>query len=429
MSAKEKNITVALSGGADSVALLSSLLELKDELGLIVSAAHLNHGLRGEESDRDEAFVKELCKSLSVALVTEKADVMSRVRTTGESVELAARNVRYDFLYRVSKGLIATAHTANDNAETVLFNMSRGTGIAGMCGIPPVRDNIIRPLTFVTRSEIEDYLTLKGLSFVTDSTNLCDDAARNKLRHHAVPVLMQVNERAVENTAAMSERLRVDADYLNSAADTAFAETFERGGLNTDKLKALHKALKTRCISRLFEAETGHILESSHVESVIEMLCNGERRRSVSFGFSAEIRRGILYFSAPIVKDDALSVTVDSFPFEYGKLKLFKENPQNIKKCLKINNLLFKNTLNCDKIYGVLVLRHRKPGDSIRLCGRNVTKSFKKLFNEQGLSESERNSLLVLSDDRGVVWLENFGVDERVSASDAENVIVISNES
>ena len=161
----ETEITVALSGGADSVALLLCLLELKDDLDVNISAAHLNHCLRGEESDRDEQFVRDLCKQLNVPLTVEKADVKGEADKTGESIELCARRIRYAFLERVTSGLIATAHTANDNIETVLFNMSRGTGISGLCGIPPKRDNIIRPLILVTREQVETYCAEKGVEF------------------------------------------------------------------------------------------------------------------------------------------------------------------------------------------------------------------------------------------------------------------------
>ena len=148
MLAQAGSVTVAISGGADSVALLHCLLELKNELSLEVCAAHLNHMLRGDESLRDEKFVKDLCQKLNVKLFLERIDVAKEAKVSGESIELAARRVRYDFLSRVSKGVIATAHTASDSFETMLFNLSRGTDIIGLCGIPPKRDTLIRPLIY-----------------------------------------------------------------------------------------------------------------------------------------------------------------------------------------------------------------------------------------------------------------------------------------
>ena len=151
---KGDSITVALSGGADSTALLHALVQLGEKYSLNVTAAHLNHKLRGDESDRDEQFVRKMCDDLGVELVCESSDITSLAKK-GEGIEECARRVRYDFLQRNAKGKIATAHSADDNIETVIFNLTRGSGIKGGCGIPPVRDNIIRPLIMCTRAEIE----------------------------------------------------------------------------------------------------------------------------------------------------------------------------------------------------------------------------------------------------------------------------------
>ena len=249
MFSSEKSVTVALSGGADSVALLFALLEIKNEFGLNVSAAHLNHCLRGEESDGDELYVRKLCDKLDVPLICDRADVLGFARDNNQSIELAARNVRYEFLERVSNGLIATAHTADDNIETVLYNLSRGTGIDGGCGIPPVRGRIVRPLISATRADVEKYCELKGVNYRTDSTNLSDEYTRNRIRHGAVPVLKAVNTSAVKNVALFSERLRIDADYLIAEADRVYSEILLDGGLSVERLLELHPAIFTRCLS------------------------------------------------------------------------------------------------------------------------------------------------------------------------------------
>ena len=188
MLEKSHNVTVALSGGADSVSLLHILYELRDELGITLSAAHLNHMIRGDEALRDENFARQECEKLGIPFFCERADVPKYAKEHRVSTELAAREIRYEFLSNVSDGLIATAHTASDNIETIIFNLARGTGLKGLCGIPPVRENIIRPLIFCTREEIEAYCSANRLSYVTDSTNLSDDYSRNKIRHTIVPV-------------------------------------------------------------------------------------------------------------------------------------------------------------------------------------------------------------------------------------------------
>ena len=164
------DVAVALSGGADSVALLLALSELKEKYGLTLSAIHVNHCLRGEESDRDETFAVKLCESLGVPLTVTRIDVKGEAEKTGESIELAARNLRYEVFRNEAVGLVATAHTASDNIETALFNMTRGAGLKGMAGIPPKRDIFVRPLIFCTRDEVESYLAEKKTSFVTRSS-------------------------------------------------------------------------------------------------------------------------------------------------------------------------------------------------------------------------------------------------------------------
>ena len=181
-------VICAVSGGADSVCMLHVLLSLRNTLGITVEAAHFNHQLRGEESDRDEAFVRTLCAELGVVLHVDNGDVRARAAKTHESVEEAARALRYAFFSSLPC-LIATAHTQDDNLETVLLNLTRGTGLAGLCGIPPTRDSFIRPMLAVSRAEIEAYLEQNGLPHVTDSTNFLPDARRNRLRQSVIPLL------------------------------------------------------------------------------------------------------------------------------------------------------------------------------------------------------------------------------------------------
>ena len=170
MFSASPNVSVALSGGADSVCLLYSLLKLKDEFNLNISALHLNHNLRGEESERDERFVRELCDKLMVPLKIESVDVLTESERRSESIELTARDLRYDFFKRNTNGTVAIAHTASDNLETVIYNLTRGSGIRGICGIPPKRDIYIRPLIEVTSNEVRGFLEENEIDFVIDSS-------------------------------------------------------------------------------------------------------------------------------------------------------------------------------------------------------------------------------------------------------------------
>ncbi|MBR6502326.1 MAG: tRNA lysidine(34) synthetase TilS, partial [Clostridia bacterium] len=210
-----KHITVALSGGADSMALLDALLEIKSELNIEkISAAHFNHQIRGDEAMRDQDFVVNYCKHKDIECFVGSANVPQYAKQNNLSLELAARRLRYDFFESLNTDKIATAHTASDNLETIIFNLTRGTALSGLCGIPPVRDGYIRPLIFCTRDDIENYCNQRRIQYVTDSTNLCDDYTRNKIRHNVATVLKQINPLAENAVSRMSLSIREDEDFI-----------------------------------------------------------------------------------------------------------------------------------------------------------------------------------------------------------------------
>lgn len=209
-----ERVLVALSGGADSVSLLLVL----QALGYEVRAFHLNHCLRGAESDRDEAFCRALCAERGVPLHVGRCDIAAL--SQGKAVEETARRERYRLLERAAEGdKVATAHTADDNLETVLFHLVRGSGAKGVSGIPPVRGAVIRPLLFAERREIEAFLRENGQDYVTDSSNLSDDYTRNRLRHSVLPVLRGINEQAAQAALRLGEQLRQDEACLGGQAE------------------------------------------------------------------------------------------------------------------------------------------------------------------------------------------------------------------
>lgn len=419
-------ITVALSGGADSVTLLYVLNGLKETLGVRLYAAHLNHCLRGKESDRDEQFVRELCEKMGVTLFLERADVKSFAQSTGDSIELAARKIRYEFLERVSKGLIATAHNANDNLETVLLNMSRGTAISGLCGIPPKRGRIIRPLIEVERCEIEQYCAENGLLFQTDSTNSDEAYTRNRIRHSIVPVLKTVNSGVLKNVSKMSEALRQDAEFLDTLANKFYETNVTQNGIDKRQLNQLHPSIKVRVIMRFYEERIGIPPEKVHIDSVLELLSITEGKRSVGRDFYAVLQQQKLNFSKLTLKHNVIdAVFVEQYPYTAHGVKVQQFDVKEFQNLAKINSLLLKNAADCDKIVDKLCIRGRNAGDSIKLCGRGVTKTFKKLFNENKTPIELRDEIIVASDGEGVVWLQGFGVDQRVQISDSTKSVVV----
>ena len=180
-------VVCALSGGADSMAMLWCLHSLQAGLGITVSAAHFNHRLRGAEADRDEAFVRAFCAGRGIALTVGSADVAQYAKDHGQSLEEAARECRYAFLRALPCDKLATAHTADDNAETVLLHLLRGSGLRGLCGIPPRRGSIVRPLLSVTREQVTAFLRAENIAWVEDSTNAEEFCTRNRLRRRVLP--------------------------------------------------------------------------------------------------------------------------------------------------------------------------------------------------------------------------------------------------
>lgn len=400
-----KHITVALSGGADSMALLCALLQLKEELGIKkISAAHFNHKIRGKEALRDQNFVTEQCKNKGVELYLGSADVPAYAKENGLSLELAARRLRYEFFEGLDTDVIATAHTASDNVETVLFNLTRGTALSGLCGIPPKRDRYIRPLIFCTRADIEVYCTQNGIPFVTDSTNLCDDYTRNKIRHSVVPVLKDINESAENAVCRMTVSLREDDDFITSIVQNEYGTVFKNGVLLLDKLNSLHPAIAKRIIVRYCE-DSDIEVDNYHINNIYS-ICKTEGKISLPKNNSAVAKDGVLMIVSETKQPQNFSFTVD-----------IKESENDLfENCENVHNLLLKNILDCDRIVGKLVLRQRRPGDTICLKNKKCTKTLKKLFCEYKIPTSERDVWPILCDDNGVVWIYKIGVADRCAA-------------
>lgn len=383
-------VIVALSGGADSVSLFHILCSLREKLDLTVYAAHLNHNLRGEEADRDESFCKILCKNYNAELFVKSVDIRALARENKQSEELCGRLERYSFFDELSKrknAKIATAHTASDNAETVLFNLIRGAGALGASGISPVRGNIIRPLIYVTREEVECYCAENDLGFVTDSTNLSDDYTRNKIRHQIVTACRGINPNFEKNITNFSEVMRDVNSYLELNAVQAEQEVRVENGYSCEKIISLPKALR----DELFY----FLLKKNNIEpdfNTLKLIGKAVRERSridINNKTTADCKQGVLRFikSGESIKFSPIELK-DKVGFEFnGKKYSFKE--------LKTGN--------------PLTIRLRQAGDSFTFIDRRVTKSLKKLFIEAKIPREKRGTLILVADGSTVMWLEGFG--------------------
>ena len=415
-------VAAAVSGGADSVALLDFLCSLTG-LGLTVRACHLNHCLRGEESDRDEQLVRTMCREYGVELAVKRVEVKPYAASRKLSVETAARQLRYAFFEEVSRQWdckIATAHTLSDAAETVLLNLARGTGLAGLCGIPAVRGRIIRPLIGCTRQEVEDYCQRHGLCYVTDSSNLTDAFARNRVRHQVLPQLERENPRAAQAIGRMSALLRQDRDYLEAQAAQAARELARGDGLDAAGAAALHPALQGRVLAGLL-ARQGIECSAQRVRA-LEQLLGNRRRVRLTGDWYAVVRRGVLRLepSAPaggpirprlLPKPGLDGLWVEAAE---GKWLLFSViNCADYENFENISSAYLNLVMDYDKITGDILLRARQPGDRIRPAGRGCSKDLRRAFSELALLDRER--LCVLADQEGILCAEGVGIDQRVS--------------
>ncbi len=402
------SVVVGLSGGADSVSLLYTLLELVPIYDIKISAVHINHQLRGQDSDNDELFCKDLCKRLSVPFFSEKVDVKKYMKENGCSCEESARILRYEVFKKYSVDKIATAHTLSDNAETVIHNLVRGTGLKGITGIPPVRDNIIRPLIKVSRQEVEEYLSEKSQDFVTDCTNLSDDYTRNKIRHNVIPQLEKINGSFLKTMSTNISAFQVENEFISQYCDEVYNKCLE----NPNTLKSLsdyHKAVRNRCIAR-FLNEHGLRYSSDRILMVDNLIFSNGK---INIAKDVYIRSdsGILFIE--YVKNEKNDFCFDA-----------REGVFNItdkKTCtLKIVSDIKEFNENCyivdyHKIEGNLILRSRKNGDKIKLVGRDFTSSVKKSLINMKIPISNRSELCFLEDSSGLLFAEKLGIAQRVA--------------
>lgn len=417
-------VVVALSGGCDSVALLNVLLELKDELQISVMAAHVNHNLRGAESDSDEAFVKALCEKENIPLSVFSVDVMGECARTGESVELCARRLRYAcFDTFVKDGCkVATAHTASDSVETVLFNLARGTSIKGVCGIPPVRDAYIRPLIYCSRSDNELYCKERGIEYVTDSTNLEDEYTRNFIRHNIVPLLNRINPSFENAVTRLSGQLSDIDSFLDRQADSLIAKAERDGKYCCKTLLAAEYPVLSRCVHNIVKSNLSITLDALHTDELCSLIASGGKMQ-LPGGFYAECGEFLRLYSAKCTVAEPFEAElcegeIDTPCFKIKAEYFCAENAQFVNKLFK------QRIIDCDKIIGKAIVRNRLEGDKLKLKGR-PNKQLRKLMNELKIPPEQRDSYPVIADDRGVIFAVGVGVHERVLPNELSKKMII----
>lgn len=426
-------IAVGVSGGADSVALLRFLAALRPQFGWDLVVCHIHHGLRGAEADRDECFVRALAEQLGLPCAVSRIDAAALALRDHISVEEAGRTARYAFFAQTAGegGRIATAHTLDDSIETVLMNLVRGTGLRGLCGIPRIRGNIVRPLLDCTRAEVEDYLGTLGQPYCTDSTNLTDDYTRNRIRHDILPRLCALNPNFPGAMARMLPRLAAQQALTDClAAQSAQQLQAACGGLSRQGLSALPEPVCDRLLLRLLEQNRLPV-SAAAVERMTETLRTGGKldlaARSWFFVAQGDLAAviyappgGIPPVPVPLPQEET-PVILPFSPQKSLKLTLCNKIVANTSE--KFNISLLKYAIDCDRIKGYSFMRTRRPGDTFIIGKKQL--SLGEAWAAAGIPALLRPALMVLADEQGVLWAEGIGSSSRAAVTENTKQYVI----
>lgn len=417
-----EKVVVGVSGGPDSLALLSCLLELRDEFGFSLHVAHLDHCLR-ENSAQEAAYVKRLAEEWGLPATVEARDVRAFQQEHKLSLEEAAREVRYRFLREVARAVgaakIAVGHQADDQAETLLLNLLRGSGLTGLKAMLPHREGIIRPLLFITREEIEAYCREKGLVPCRDPSNLDKSYRRNKIRHELIPWLAREFNPAIIRVLARTATLLAEEEaFFEELTRENLGKVIKEQGrgylkLDGERLLGLPAALERRVL-RAAVASLGGGVEFHHVEQLRSILRAGSGALSLPRGLQARVSHRLLFLEEPSRKEEPI-------PFRY-LLKVPGVTPlPEIGKRLRIEVLPppakvssppWEAWVDKDKLTGPLWARNWQPGDRFRPLGMKGTKKLQDLFVDAGIDMKERRRVPVIVSGEHIVWVAGVRLSE-----------------
>ena len=419
--ASGESIVVGVSGGADSVLLLHALASLRESMKIDILAVHVHHGIRGAEADRDAEFVREQCDGLEVPCRVIRADVPSIALQEKMTVEEAGRTVRYGFFFeemeRVGAHKLAVAHHRDDSAETILFNLVRGSGIKGLCGIAPIQGKIIRPLIDLRRTEIEETLSEAGLCWREDSTNQEVVYSRNRIRHELIPYLeREFNSDAVDHLTKMAGILRDIDDHMEAEAER-WIETYAKpGSLPVEPLKAADRALQGYLIrKRLGELGGLKDITSEHVE-MIRSLLGKTGGKTICLPGGRSVRREydqLFFFTVNEDKETGM------IPVE---LSVCEISPEKVEK---IASDPYTKCFDYDKIKVKLCLRTRKTGDSLVVFADGRSQSVKEYMINAKIPAGQRDRIPLLVSGDEVVWIVGYRASEKFRVTDETRRVLL----
>jgi tRNA(Ile)-lysidine synthase len=439
---------VALSGGPDSVALLLVLQELRDRLSLELSAAHLNHQLRGEESEQDEQFVQDLCRKLAIPIEVRRVDTRQAVRESGENLESCARRLRYDFLFEVAgrqESRVATGHTLNDQAETFLMKLVRGSGPAGLSGISPLRVNwmgtpgtslsvtVVRPLLGTLRQDVLDYLEDQNQTYRIDSSNQDLSRDRNWVRHRLIPLLQErLNPALLETLQRSTELFGEVEEFLGRQGKEAFNRCRSGGDQETrlriSGLEDLPAIIAKEVIRRAIATSKGDLRDISlkHVEEVLQLsrITSGKeihlpgglrvQREFEELRFTLEPSPGPFSYPLKVPGEIYIKETSKCVEARTGHRRKEKKGEREPEKEGQGNRA---ETVWIKWSGKSLTVRSRRPGDMYRISLKSGEKKLKELFQMDRIPKSQRDRLVVVEGDNEIIWVEGFPVQPKYRVS------------
>lgn len=409
---KGDKLCLAVSGGADSMYLFYNFMDLRDDFDLDIIVCHLNHGIR-ETAKRDEDFVKNICRDYGVKCLTKTVNMNEFARLYKLSSEEAGRILRYEFFRENSFGRkILTAHNANDRAETLLFNIIRGTGIRGLVGISEVNEDIYRPLIDIKRSDIEDYLHKNNLPYVEDETNFEEIYTRNKIRLSLIPKLSELNPNIIDALLRLSENASDASDFIEELVEENYSKCIKDNYFLVDEMKELNKFLACEIIksylAKNFYSE--NILSRDNILGIYDLIL-GESGRVINLGSKISARKSydkvfVEEEKSESVKREA-SLKLGNNYTDFGQIFISKDGAIS-------KGDFFIKTIDCDKIKGSLFIRSRQRGDSFKPLGMRNNKKLKDYFIDRKVDRLKRDEIGLICDDEKIIYVLGMDISEDV---------------
>lgn len=429
MLCKQDKVLIGVSGGADSICLLFMLRKLQIEMGFSLMAVHVHHGIRGESADADEKYVREVCEKQGVELFCFYENVKEYAKMTGTTEEEAGRNLRRNIFAKVlseqNGTKIALAHHKNDNVETFLWNLCRGTGFKGLGGILPVNGQYIRPLLCLKREEIENYLQENNISYCMDETNLQDSYTRNRLRNRVIPYLEeQVNAQSVNHMAETIENIRLFNEYIEKEV-----EKYVRSCVVCENGKYIIEQRKYEDVPEVFRKNIIHEslammagrkkdIESCHIRSV-EELFSKQVGRSINLPYNMKAQRTYGGVEILFVRDNK-GEEINEEVIPGVKIKVFDRTPEMV----TFPENPYTKWFDYDIIKCTVQIRHRESGDYIVIDKEGKTQKLKQYFVNQKIPRDMRDSILLVADGQEIMWIVGYRQSQAYQITDKTTKIM-----